>query len=92
MNFSKGICNLFKVSTVNILILLCLTLILLIIYLNTNTVELFIIDNNDYLTSFVNQYIRKMNIDNDYKKKLESQDKRIKELSASVINILNPST
>ena len=57
MNLIKGIRNLFMISTPNILILLCILLIVSLIYLNSNTIELF---NNDYLSLFIDRYIKQI--------------------------------
>lgn len=92
MTIAKGISNLFTVSTINILILLCIILIYLLIYLNTNTVELFDITNDDYLTSFIKKYIKHIQNVNEYKVKLKTQDGRIQALSNTVAQLINVNT
>ena len=87
MNLIKGIRNLFMISTPNILILLCILLIVSLIYLNSNTIELF---NNDYLSLFIDRYIKQIKNNSEYKSTLATQEKHIKELSDSVIKIINP--
>ena len=87
-NFDKGLRNLFKVSTVNILVLLCLILILTITYLNTGSLELFTIDNN-YLSEFINKYIENINNTTDFKKTLATQEQKINILADQVINLIN---
>ena len=87
-NFYKGLNNLFVVSTVNILILICIILILIITYLNTGSIELFTIDNN-YFASFINTYIK--NIDNTTKNKqiLATQQQTIQSLTKQVTDLIN---
>ena len=87
-NFYKGLNNLFVVSTVNILILICIILILIITYLNTGRIELFTIDNN-YFASFINTYIK--NIDNTTKNKqiLATQQQTIQSLTKQVTDLIN---
>jgi len=87
-NFYKGLNNLFVVSTVNILILICIILILIITYLNTGNIELFTIDNN-YFASFINTYIK--NIDNTTKNKqiLAKQQQTIQSLTKQVTDLIN---
>jgi len=92
MTIAKGISNLFTLSATNILILLCIILIYLLIYLNTNTVELFDINNDDYLTSFITKYIKHIENVNGYKKTLRDQYNTIEKLSKTVINLINPTT
>ena len=87
MNLIKGIRNLFMISTSNILIVLCILLIVSLIYLNSNTIELF---NNDYLSLFINRYIKQIQNNSEYKTTLATQEQRIKTLSDSVINLINP--
>ena len=87
MNLIKGIRNLFMISTPNILIVLCILLIVSLIYLNSNTIELF---NNDYLSLFINRYIKQIQNNSEYKSTLATQEQRIKTLSDSVINLINP--
>ena len=92
MTIAKGISDLFTLSSTNILILLCIILIYLLIYLNTNTVELFDITNDDYLTSFIKKYIKHIQNVNEYKVKLNTQDGRIQALSNTVAQLINPTT
>ena len=87
MNLIKGIRNLFMISTSNILIVLCILLIVSLIYLNSNTIELF---NNDYLSLFINRYIKQIQNNSEYKTTLATQEQRIKTLSDSVVNLINP--
>ena len=87
MNLIKGIRNLFMISTPNILIVLCILLIVSLIYLNSNTIELF---NNDYLSLFINRYIKQIQNNSEYKTTLATQEQRIKTLSDSVVNLINP--
>ena len=87
-NFDKGLRNLFKVSTVNILVLLCLILILTITYLNTGSLELFTIDNN-YLSEFISKYIQNINNTTDFKNTLATQEQKINILADQVINLIN---
>ena len=87
MNLIKGIRNLFMISTPNILIVLCILLIVSLIYLNSNTIELF---NNDYLSLFIDRYIKQIQNNSEYKTTLATQEQRIKTLSDSVVNLINP--
>ena len=87
MNLIKGIRNLFMISTSNILIVLCILLIVSLIYLNSNTIELF---NNDYLSLFIDRYIKQIQNNSEYKTTLATQEQRIKTLSDSVVNLINP--
>ena len=87
MNLIKGIRNLFMISTPNILIVLCILLIVSLIYLNSNSIELF---SSDYLTLFIDRYITKIQNNNEYKSTLATQEQRIKDLSDSVIKLINP--
>ena len=87
MNLIKGIRNLFMISTPNILIVLCILLIVSLIYLNSNTIELF---NNDYLSLFIDRYIKQIQNNSEYKTTLATQEQRIKKLSDSVVNLINP--
>ena len=84
-----GIDNLFKVSAINILVLLCLILILIIIYLNTGSFELFTVDNSNYLLSFINRYIQNQTDTNNKKLILAQQEKTINTLEAQVIKLIN---
>ena len=88
-NFQTGIDNLFKVSAINILVLLCLILILIIIYLNTGSFELFTVDNSNYLLSFINRYIQNQTDTNNKKLILAQQEKTINTLEAQVIKLIN---
>ncbi len=88
MNLIKGIRNLFMISTPNILVVLCILLIVSLIYLNSNSIELF--NNNDYLSLFIDKYITKIQNNNEYKLTLATQEQRIKDLSDSVIKLINP--
>ena len=83
----KGIRNLFMISTPNILIVLCILIIVSLIYLNSNTIELF---NNDYLSLFIDRYIKQIQNNSEYTSTLATQEQRIKKLSESVIKIINP--
>ena len=87
MNLIKGIRNLFMISTPNILIVLCILLIVSLIYLNSNTIELF---NNDYLSLFIDRYIKQIQNNSEYKTTLATQEQRIKTLSDSVVILINP--
>jgi uncharacterized protein YpmS len=51
-----------------------------------------LLTGNNYLTSFINNYISKMQQQNDYKKVLAQQEKTIQTLSQQVSNLINPST
>ncbi len=86
MNLIKGIRNLFMISTPNILVVLCILLIVSLIYLNSNSIELF---SSDYLTLFIDRYIKKIQNNNEYKSTLATQEQRIKVLSESVIKLIN---
>jgi len=88
-NFQTGIDNLFKISAINILVLLCLILILIIIYLNTGSFELFTVDNSNYLLSFINRYIQNQTDTNNKKLILAKQNKTINTLEAQVIKLIN---
>ena len=87
MNLIKGIRNLFIISTPNILILLCILLIVSLIYLKSNTIELF---SNDYLTLFIDKFIKKIQDNDKYNSTLATKEQRIKDLSESVIKLINP--
>ena len=108
MNFANGLSNLFKPTYINFILAVCLIIILILIYLKTNKLELFdgttantattkplistILTGNNYLTSFINNYISKMQQQNDYKKILATQEQTIQNLSQQVSNLINPST
>ena len=51
-----------------------------------------LLTGNNYLTSFINNYISKMQQQNDYKKVLAKQEQTIQTLSQQVSNLINPST
>ena len=51
-----------------------------------------LLTGNNNLTSFINNYISKMQQQNDYKKVLAKQEKTIQTLSQQVSNLINPST
>ena len=108
MNFAKGLNNLFKPTYINFILTLCLIIILILIYLKSNKLDLFdttdttststkplmstkLTDNN-YLTSFINNYINKIQQQNVYKKVLATQEQKIQKLSQQVSNLINPST
>jgi uncharacterized protein YpmS len=48
--------------------------------------------DNNYLTSFINNYINKIQQQNVYKKVLATQEQTIKTLSQQVSNLINSST
>lgn len=88
----------------NFILALCLIIILILIYLRTKTLDLFgeptpsntpsinLLTNNDYLSTFINKYIKNIQQKNSYMKKLERQQKTIATLSQQVSNLINPST
>ena len=51
-----------------------------------------LLTGNNYLTSFINNYISKKQQQNDYKKVLAKQEQTIQTLSQQVSNLINPST
>lgn len=51
-----------------------------------------LLTGNNYLTSFINNYISKMQQQNDYNKVLAKQEQTIQTLSQQVSNLINPST
>jgi cell division protein FtsL len=88
----------------NFILALCLIIILILIYLKTKTLDLFgdttpsntsninLLTNNDYLSTFISKYIKNIQQKNSYMKKLEQQQKTIATLSQQVSNLINPST
>lgn len=108
MNFTKGLNNLFKMTYINFIIAFCLIIILILIYLKMNKLDLFtdtssnttttkpfistILKDNNYLTSFINNYKNKIQEQNNYKKILATQAQTIQTLSQQVSNLINPST
>jgi hypothetical protein len=48
--------------------------------------------SNDYLTTFINNYVNKIQQQSNYMKVLATQEQTIQNLSQKVSNIINPST
>jgi hypothetical protein len=104
MNISKGLRNLFASTINNIIIALCLIIILILVYLKTKKIDLFGIDdptegrptsslnNNDYLSTFINKYVNKIQQQNNYKTVLATQQQTIQNLTQKVSNLINPPT
>ena len=51
-----------------------------------------LLTNNDFLSTFINKYIKNIQQQNSYMKKLEQQQNTIDNLSQQVANLINPST
>lgn len=102
MNFTKGINNLFSLTYINFILALCLIIILILIYFRTKKLDLFDptvggdissqLSSNNYLTSFIKNYINKNQQQNANMEILAKQEKTIQTLSQKVINLINPSS
>lgn len=90
-NITKGFQNLLIPNSKNFILAGCLIIIFTLIYLQTKQLDLFT-STDDYLTSFINKYVKNIQQKNEYLKTLATQEQTIQQLSKQVTNIINPST